>query len=143
VNEIIIGDRSAGVIVSVPDKESDAEGWVHATVSLELGAWKGRYAAQFHIDDFSHFASGVAALSSSLEGEALLSSMDGYLEVRLTGDGKGHVEVKGEAWDRPRWGTHLEFEFAIDQTYLSAILTSTNAISQHLAGRSRGFQPLA
>ena len=30
--------------------------------------------------------------------------MDGYLDLKLTRDGLGHVVASGEAWDRPRWG---------------------------------------
>jgi hypothetical protein len=145
MSEIIIGDRSEGVIVSVPQAQGSrslAEGWADAEVAVQLGAWAGRYAAQFHVDDLSHFGSGVAALSATLTGEALLSSMDGFLDVHLTGDGKGHVAVKGEAWDRPRWGTHLGFEFEIDQTFLPAILASVEASLTDLEARKEGDHPL-
>ena len=135
MTEIEIGSPSEGVVVSVRESQKpDPEGWVDAEVAVKVGAWSGRYAAEFLEDDLSRFVEGLKVLSES-PSTAVLSSMDGYLDLTLTRDGLGHVVVSGEAWDRPRWGAHLAFTFEIDQTYLPAMLTSAElALRQLRAG---------
>jgi hypothetical protein len=112
-----IGGESEGVTILVTDSQlarEGSEGWTEADVTVKLGAWSGRYSAAFHESDFKGFASGLRSLYETLSGEAALLSMDGYLDLRLTGDGYGHISVVGEAWDQPRYGTHLAIEFEVD-----------------------------
>ena len=54
-------------------------------------------------DDLSWFVEDLKVISET-PSTAVLSSMDGYLDLKLTRDGLGHVVASGEAWDRPRWG---------------------------------------
>ena len=130
----IRGEGGERVTVSIPERERDArsEGWVAAEVSVKLGAWSGHYSANFHEDDLRGFANQLTRLGETLAGEATLSSLDGYLDVTLTGDGLGHFTVAGEAWDRPRWASHLVVSNEIDQTALPALLTSLASVVAYL-----------
>jgi hypothetical protein len=135
MTDIRIGDDDEGISIRVFDDWKD--GWVHAEVVVKSGAWSGRYAAEFHQTDFSQFAADLGALYSVLSGAATLSSMDGYLDLTLTGDGLGHISVAGAAWDRPAFGSHLEVSYEIDQTYLPAILASVESVLRQVSPSDR------
>jgi hypothetical protein len=130
--EILIGSASEGVTIAVRDGQSprQSEGWVEGEVTLKVAAWSGRYAAQFLEDDLHEFAAGLRKIVEAASEPALFSSADGYLDLKLTRDELGRVAVTGEAWDTPRWGTHVEFAFEIDQTYLPPILASLESLLQ-------------
>lgn len=132
----IAGDGGDAVSISVPEgKQRDprSEGWVDAEVTIKAGAWSGWYAAQFHEDDFLRFAEMLDELQTSLKSEATLSSLDGYLELTLTGDGLGHISVVGEAWDRPRVGSHLVLSYETDQTALSQLQGELASLATYLS----------
>jgi hypothetical protein len=137
MTDVRIGVATDGLTISVADDVNGREsawesGWVDAEVTAKFGVWSGRYPARFHETDFSRFARDLAALYSELSGEAVLSSMDGYLDLTFTGDGLGHITVAGAAWDHPKWGSHLAIEFEIDQTYIPALLDSFESIVRNL-----------
>jgi hypothetical protein len=100
----IPGDGSDGVTIAIPERDqcdARSEGWLDAEVWVKLGTLSGRYSAQFHEDDFSPFAEKLGELHTTLKGDATLSSLDGYLDLTLTGDGLGHISVVGETVGPP------------------------------------------
>lgn len=136
---VILGDGGEVVSISLAERQQPdprSEGWLDAEVAIKVGAWSGRYAAKFHEDDFLRFSEEVDELHVRLEGEATLSSLDGYLDLTLTGDGLGHISVVGEAWDRPRWASYLVLSFETDQTALPPIRASLASLAAYL-NRSR------
>jgi hypothetical protein len=133
----IPGDGGDFVSVSVSVPESGAsdprsEGWLGAEVGIKAGPWSGRYAAQFHEDDFLQFAEKLDVLADTLKGSATLSSLDGYLHLTLSGDGLGHISIAGEAWDRPGVASHLVLSFETDQTALPQLQAALAALTAHL-----------
>jgi hypothetical protein len=131
MTDIRIGGASEELRISVAD-DVNREGWVDAVVTAKFGAWSGHYPAYFHETDFVQFARDLAGLYSELSGEAVLSSMDGYLDLTFSGDGLGHITVAGAAWDHPKVGSHLAIEFELDQTYLPALLASLESVVRNL-----------
>jgi hypothetical protein len=129
--ELVIGTSNEGIAISLRDAY-DTEGWIDAEISVRLGVWRGRYAAQFRGTDIALFAEGLATLERTLSGQAVLESSDGYLDVILTGDGRGHVAVSGEAWDQPRFGSHLAFTYEVDQTFLAPLLAGVGSVIDRL-----------
>jgi hypothetical protein len=128
----IPGDGGDIVSISVPEREPRSEGWLDGEVVIKVGAWSGRYAAQFHEDDFLRFSEQVDALHATLKGEATLSSLDGYLDLTLAGDGLGHISVVGEAWDRPRWASHLLLSYETDQSWLGELQAALGSLAAYL-----------
>ena len=47
--------------------------------------------------------------------------MEPNIELTLTGNGRGEIEVEGDARSDYVSGTHLHFKFFIDQTFLPKI----------------------
>jgi hypothetical protein len=132
----IAGSTDDGVWITIVEREHRnprSEGWLDAEVRVSLGAWSGRYAARFHEDDFPPFARQLEELHATLVGEARLSSLDGYLDITLTGDGVGHITIAGEAWDRPRWASHLVIAYEMDQTELPQLRASLASLAAYLS----------
>jgi hypothetical protein len=78
---------------------------------------------------------------STLRGEAMLSSTDGYLDLRMEGDGLGHIAVTGEGWDRPRLGSRLEINYEIDQTFLPPAIAAVEEVLREIRhDASSGFR---
>lgn len=89
---------SDGVTISIPERDfrdAGSEGRLDTEVWVKLGAWPGRFLAQLHEDDFSPFGEKLEERHTTLKGNATLSSLDGYLDLTLTGDGLGHISVVG------------------------------------------------
>jgi hypothetical protein len=70
---------------------------------------------------YGTFRAQLAKLYDSLSGNAKLGSYEGF-ELVLIGDGRGAIGVRVEVVGEHMPPIHLTFEFAIDQTYLPAII---------------------
>jgi hypothetical protein len=100
------------------------EGWFDAEVEVRCDGWHGKFRASFMQGELSRFARELRILYKQLNGKAILAPMEPNLELSFTGDGKGHVEVKGTARNNFHTGTKLSFRLDLDQTYLPAIATA-------------------
>jgi hypothetical protein len=100
----------------------NGDGWFRATISIDVGAFRGTYPADFNSWAFADFLQELQELSQTLSGSASFSSYEEQLELTMTGDSKGHIEVRGEAMDYAGTGNRLMFRLGIDQTYLSTII---------------------
>ncbi len=106
--------------------------WIQSGVTVRAGAWQGRYRAFLSRAGFVSFRKQVQELYSSLSGEAIFTTVEDWIEVRLRGNGRGEITVEGTAWDRPGIGNRLEFHLPdIDQTFLPPLLTQLDAIIEH------------
>ena len=98
--------------------------WIDCQVSVSAGGFQGAFRANVRSEEFQGFLGGLEVLYESLEGTARLTSMEGQIDVSLTGDGKGRIQVAGEAVDEAGIGNHLRFRFELDQTFLPEIRRS-------------------
>jgi hypothetical protein len=123
---VVIGKPGAGhVSINVSDRNS--EGWLSGTLEVSARAWSGRYGAWFHQGELRQFASEIEKLYRNLIGPAQFTPMEPYLELKFTGNGKGHILVEGKAQDSLSDGTHLAFKLELDQTELLAIADALRA----------------
>ena len=97
--------------------------WMNASIQISADTWTGTCRAEFAKGELRQFASEIENLYKELSGVALLRPIEPYLELKLTGDGIGHVLVEGKAQDRLSVGTSLLFQFEVDQTELPAIIS--------------------
>ena len=95
--------------------------WLDCTAEVVVGAFTGRLKQFLRTDDLEGFARELQQLDEQLTGQATLQGMEPWLGVRLIGDGRGHVEVRGRLDDDPAIGNSLEFRMHLDQTYLPAL----------------------
>jgi hypothetical protein len=69
-------------------------------------------------EDLIRFLPRLEGLYQTLDGEAVLDTLDGWLDLRVIGFGRGQIEVRGSLCDAPVGGNQLEFRLALDQTFL-------------------------
>jgi hypothetical protein len=105
--------------------------WVKSKVMVKAGNFSGEYNAEFRTNDFVRFKVELGALYHNLSGGAVFNDLEGYLELRVLGDGNGHLELKAVVNDRVgRCGNELTFEMNFDQTYISSIVRQLNKITE-------------
>ena len=104
------------------------DNWLQTRVSVSAGAFSGTYDAAFLTDELLRFRDELQVLYRSLRGEAQFSSLEEQLSLRLSGNGRGEVLLKGLAVDVAGTGNRLEFELLLDQTHLLLALEGLNEI---------------
>ncbi len=105
--------------------------WVKSKVTVKAGSFSGEYDAEFMTTDFDRFKKDFSALYDNLSGGAMFSDLEGYLELRIVGDGNGHFEMKAIANDKPGiYGSQLTFEMNFDQTYIKNIVRQLGKIAE-------------
>jgi hypothetical protein len=98
--------------------------------SIVVAVGESRAKAPSHLtQDFLRFRDQLLPLYEKLNGEAVFSTLEQQLSIRVVGDGRGGMAVSGHALDRTGSGNRLAFEFFIDQTYLSQALTGLDQIA--------------
>ena len=121
---ITLGARTGEHISIDPIGWVDREGWFQANVEISIQSFNGVVEPYFEVQDFKRFHEQVQKLYKELKGSAVLSPIEEQFSLTLTGDGKGHIEAKGIAYAHATYGSCLEFEFDIDQTFLPHLIRS-------------------
>jgi hypothetical protein len=92
--------------------------WLSCQVRIASGGFRGRYPANLRTEELERFHAEVQVLYESLTGAAHLQTMEEQLTLELEGDGRGHVQCRGEARDVAGTGNLLRFLLMLDQTQL-------------------------
>jgi hypothetical protein len=129
--EVLIGDSDAEHVLirplfrSQPGLFDDRDGnWIDCELQIVAGCFRGGFRADLRSEEFHTFLEEVEGLSRTRDGTASFTTMEGQIALSLTGDGKGHVRVTGEAIDAVAVGNRLQFVFDIDQAQLPPISES-------------------
>lgn len=117
MTSIRFGNDSGYVKITLPTSYS-VDGWAQADVEIAVPGFQGWLSAWVDAADFDIFASQLRVLYESLEGKAEFRPMEEQFVLLLEAGKLGHVEVSGEAWSFATYGSKLEFEFELDQSYL-------------------------
>jgi hypothetical protein len=127
------GQEAEYVRVSIIQDYGD--GWFSINVDLAVGAFRASYSADFSSNAFSEFHRDLEQLSRAGAGSAMFTSLENQLELSLSDNASGQIEVRGEAMDSAGTGNRLSFQLHIDQTYLPAIINDLrNALQQYPPG---------
>lgn len=105
--------------------------WVKTHVTVKGGKFSGQYSGDFMTVDFENFRKELSRLYDNLKGTANFNDLEGYLELRVTGDGIGHFEMAVKACDKP--GVHaseLTFTIGFDQTELKGLIEQLDRITK-------------
>ena len=119
-----------------PSGDYHDDNWLTVEVSLAVGGFSGRFQASFLTAELMEFRDQLAALYKGLNGEAKLVTMETQLQLTLTGNGRGGISLKGEAWDRPGIGNRLVFGLDLDQTHLATTLGELDAVIERFPVRA-------
>jgi hypothetical protein len=101
--------------------------WLACTAEVAAGAFHGSLDRLLRNEDISRFHDRVAGLYERLSGEALFDTLEGWFDLRLIGDGHGHIEARGQLCDDPVRGNVLEFRLFFDQAYLPPLMAQLRA----------------
>ncbi|WP_350977837.1 hypothetical protein [Shewanella sp. AC34-MNA-CIBAN-0136] len=111
-----------------PSSESFDDNWLICSVSVSFGSFSGKFPASFQTYDFVKFSKEVQKLYACLKGTATFDSLEGQLEIKLTGNGRGGIELEGNCMDSVGVGNKLKFSTGFDQTYLQSIIEDLDEI---------------
>lgn len=97
--------------------------WLRAEVEVEATGFRGLVTGDLRTDELARFHEQLSRLQESLRGTAEFVTMEGWLSIRVVGDGRGHMRFECEVRDEPGIGNTLTCEFGYDQTFVPPILT--------------------
>ena len=123
---ITIGHISSG-LVSIDISVADPDGFLMGAVTVDVTPWRGGVKGSFLRGELRRFASEIEKLYENLVGPAEFSPMEGFIELKFMGDGRGHITVTGIARDDWVGQNYLAFEIGLDQTELPDIATALRA----------------
>jgi hypothetical protein len=90
---------------------------IKTKVTVKGGNFSGQYFGDFSTIDLENFRLDLHRLYDNLNSTVRFCDLEGYLDIRIIGDGIGHFQVKVRACDVPGiYGSELSFEMAFDQT---------------------------
>jgi hypothetical protein len=119
-----------------PVGEYHDDNWVTVQVRVCVGGFRGTVDGAFVTEEFVAFLTQLRPLYQSLSGTAEFATLEGQLHLRLTGDGKGHIELVGEVADQPGIGNRLHFTLHFDQSHLGASIHELERVTSEFPIRS-------
>lgn len=111
-----------------PSGDHFDDNWLVVEISVSAGTFSGRTSASFLTFELVGFSEQLHTLYETLSGEAEFSTLEGQLQLKLNGDGRGHLALSGELAETSGQGSRLFFNRAIDQTQLHASLRELDAV---------------
>ncbi len=96
------------------------DNWLTVCISVHAGGFNGSFDATICTYELVGFMKQLRPLFETLNGLAEFTTTEEQLSMRLVGDGKGHIELTGEAMDLPGTGNRLNFVLHLDQSQLGS-----------------------
>ena len=111
-----------------PVGEYHDDNWLSVEIRVRAGGFRGKAAAAILTGELVEFVSQIRSLFETLSGSAIFATMEGQLTLRLVGDGKGHMELRGEVADQAGIGNRLHFTLQFDQSQLGASIRELDRV---------------
>ena len=105
-------------------------------IRVRAGGFRGKAAATIITSELTKFLAELRQLFETLSGSAEYATMEGQLNLRLAGDGKGHVELRGEVADQPGIGNRLHFALQFDQSQLGSSIRELEKVTSEFPVRA-------
>jgi hypothetical protein len=99
--------------------QREDDNWLVVQIEVRAGGFRGKANATIMTDELARFVSQLRPLYETLSGTAEFTTLEEQLHLHLSGDGKGHIELKGEVMDAAGIGNALEFHLQFDQSQLA------------------------
>ena len=104
---------------------------VKTKVTLKGGKFSGQYVGDFMTVDFEKFKQELSKLYDNLNWTANFIDLEGYLNLKIIGDGLGHFEVNVLACGQPGIdGSQLTFKMSFDQTQIKELVYQLDLITK-------------
>jgi hypothetical protein len=119
-----------------PVGEYSDDNWLNVKIRVYAGGFRGKASAAIITSELEKFLSELKPLYEKLVGEAKFTTLEEQLGLRLSGDGKGHIELRGEVADQAGIGNRLFFNLRFDQTQLKQSISDLELIVETFPVRS-------
>lgn len=126
MSEIKIGSGSEFLKIQIPSGFSP-EGWAQTSVEVKTNHFHGVISPWVEERDFSLFTNSLSTLYQTLKGIASFETTEGQITFKLEAKSGGQIELSGVAWSEACYGSKLEFEVSLDQTFLQEPLSNLEA----------------
>jgi hypothetical protein len=104
--------------------------WVTAAVEVQAGGFRGSVGGHLRAEELADFHAQLVRLQESLRGTAEFTTMEGWLSIRIEGDGRGHMACRCVVQDEPGIGNTLDCSLATDQTFTRSTVAELAAVIQ-------------
>ena len=103
--------------------------WLVTPIDVVVGGFRGTVFAGLRAEELRSFYEALSQVYESLQGEASLSSIEGWLTLQLGVDLAGHVKASGQVVDQPGIGNELSFKIeGLDQSDVPAIIAALDEV---------------
>jgi hypothetical protein len=115
--------------LSYPDSAFDFDrNCIKSIVTVKAGGFNGHFDCELMTTDFVSLNTGLSKLYDKLSGVASFNTIEGQVEMKITGDGIGHFTADCSVMDNEGIGNTLEFEITFDQTLIPEMLNQLENI---------------
>lgn len=137
LDDFTIGLHSGGQSISITvigllviDATSNWDkNWLKTKISVQAGAFSGIYDADLTID-FENFKQDLNSLYENLNSEIEFKDLEGYLYMKIKGNGLGNINAEISCSDDPGINAAtLNFELNFDQTYIKPVIQKLKNIT--------------
>ena len=128
------GEKHERLEISVAGYEREASGdydddnWLRVNVSVAAGAFSGSFDANFQAADLLGLCTGLSRLYETLSGSVKFETLEEQLTLEFIGNGRGSIELQGEAMDQAGIGNKLIFALQLDRTQLRHSVQALRAV---------------
>ena len=119
--DVLASDRA-------PVGEYYDDNWLTVKIRVAAGGFRGVVDAAVLSSELATFLTQLHRLYESLRSVAEFTTLERQLHLRLTGDGKGHIELLGDVGDKPGIGNRLHFTLDFDQSQLRASIRELECV---------------
>ncbi len=139
MQQVIIGfENSDHIILKIHGKSAPSTAdywdgnWHPAEILVKAGAFSGRLSLirgiKLRSEEFERFLKELEPMCESLKGAAKFATMEEWIELNISGDGRGHLVATGYIIDEHVDGNKLNFMIKFDQTALPDIIKSLKSL---------------
>jgi len=116
--------------------------WRHTEVTIAAVAFHGETSGLTRAGEFVTFLQELIQLNDTLEGKAEFATLEGWLTIKITGDGKGHTPAEIELKEEVSQGNMLSCRLDVDQTFLREMVAGLrDVVEQFPEIEERAWQP--
>jgi hypothetical protein len=127
VETLHLGSQVEFVRITVPPA-LNREGWAQVTFEVSVQCFRATVQAFLERSELEQLSDSLAPLHKMLHGRAELSPLEAQIGLVLLGNGRGAIAVSGFASSQGVFGSKLEFQFELDQTYLPAFIADLQTL---------------
>ena len=108
------------------------DNWLTVDIRVQAGGFRGKAAASILTAELAKLLSDLQLLYQNLSGSTEFRTMEEQLTLRFLGDGKGHIELRGEVADQAGIGNRLHFTLQLDPSQLGESVGELARVTQQL-----------